>query len=154
MNADKLADALRAFPEDPNPFTYRRAYAKAKAALAEHDAQPAQAAPGAGNGLVDSLTAAMREADETFQRVGGSTRHYVRDCLLPILWMHGITVTATPQPPAQPSADAEEWTDRQCIEFMSVGLRHVRYADVKGAGPTCDEIRQGVRAARAAEGYE
>jgi len=44
MNADKLADALRAFPEDPNPFTYRRAYAKAQAALAEYDAQPAQAA--------------------------------------------------------------------------------------------------------------
>src|SRR5690349_3969210 len=48
MNADKLADALRAFPEDPNPFTYRRAYAKAKAVLAAHDAQPAQAAQTVG----------------------------------------------------------------------------------------------------------
>lgn len=38
------------------------------------------------------LTAAMREADATHERVGGGTRHYVRDCLLPILSRHGIGV--------------------------------------------------------------
>ena len=40
--------------------------------------------------LVRRMTAAMREADETFERVGGSTRHHVRDCLLPILAKHGL----------------------------------------------------------------
>lgn len=40
--------------------------------------------------LVRRLTAAMREADEAFERVGGSTRHHVRDCLLPILAKHGL----------------------------------------------------------------
>lgn len=40
--------------------------------------------------LMRRMTAAMREADETFERVGGSTRHHVRDCLLPILGSHGL----------------------------------------------------------------
>ncbi len=31
------------------------------------------------------LTEAMREADRAFESVGGSTRHFVRDCLLPAL---------------------------------------------------------------------
>lgn len=39
------------------------------------------------------LTAAMREADRTFQRVGGSTRHHVRDCLLPVLEKHGLVLS-------------------------------------------------------------
>lgn len=40
--------------------------------------------------LLRRMTAAMREADQTFERVGGSTRHHVRDCLLPILAKHGL----------------------------------------------------------------
>lgn len=40
--------------------------------------------------LIRRMTAAMREADETFERVGGSTRHHVRDCLLPVLSRHGL----------------------------------------------------------------
>jgi hypothetical protein len=31
------------------------------------------------------LTAAVWQADLDFERVGGSSRHYVRDCLLPAL---------------------------------------------------------------------
>lgn len=31
------------------------------------------------------LTAAVREADVAFEKVGGSSRHFVRDCLLPAL---------------------------------------------------------------------
>jgi hypothetical protein len=31
------------------------------------------------------LTAAMREADRAFESVGGSTRHFVHDCLMPAL---------------------------------------------------------------------
>ena len=39
-----------------------------------------------------TITAAMREADRVFEKVGGSTRHYVRDCLLPIMKKHGLIV--------------------------------------------------------------
>lgn len=41
-----------------------------------------------------------------------------------------------------------EWTDAQCWEFMSMALRHVEYAE-GSRGPTCEEIRQGVRHATA-----
>ena len=40
--------------------------------------------------IIIRLTKAMREADESFESVGGSTRHYVRECLLPILSGHGL----------------------------------------------------------------
>lgn len=39
-----------------------------------------------------TITAAIREADRVFEKVGGSTRHYVRDCLLPIMKKHGLIV--------------------------------------------------------------
>jgi hypothetical protein len=42
------------------------------------------------NKLLQRMTAAMREADRTFERTGGSTRHHIRDCLLPILAKHGL----------------------------------------------------------------
>ena len=42
--------------------------------------------------IVRRLTAAMREADRAFERTGGSTRHHVRDCLLPILNKHGLRI--------------------------------------------------------------
>lgn len=45
--------------------------------------------------IVKRLTAAMREADQTFARVGGSTRHHVQDCLLPILYRHGLVIGLT-----------------------------------------------------------
>lgn len=40
--------------------------------------------------LLARLTAAMREADAIFMRAGGSTRHHVRDCLIPVLEKHGL----------------------------------------------------------------
>jgi hypothetical protein len=45
------------------------------------------------NKMVRRMTAAMREADTHFEIVGGSTRHHVRDCLLPILEKHGLKLT-------------------------------------------------------------
>lgn len=51
------------------------------------------------------------------------------------------------------SQPAGEWTDRQCLEFMSVALRHVEYADGSDV-PTCDDIRLGVRFALAAQQQE
>ena len=44
--------------------------------------------------IVRRLTAAMREADRTFETVGGSAKHHVRDCLLPILEKHGLKIEA------------------------------------------------------------
>ncbi len=41
------------------------------------------------NEIVRAITAIVREADEVFQRVGGSSRHWVRDCFLPALSQHG-----------------------------------------------------------------
>jgi hypothetical protein len=48
-----------------------------------------------------------------------------------------------------PAALDAEWTDVQCIAFMATALRHVEYK--RGTdGPTCDDIRLGVKfAARA-----
>lgn len=57
---------------------------------AAEDAQP----PEPRDELIRRMTAAMREADETFERVGGSTRHHIRDCLLPILAKHGLSLHA------------------------------------------------------------
>lgn len=42
--------------------------------------------------MVRRLTAAMRVADRAFERVGGSTRHHVRDCLMPALEAEGLSV--------------------------------------------------------------
>jgi hypothetical protein len=47
--------------------------------------------------LVKAVTAVVREADLEFERVGGSSRHWVRDCFLPTLNRAGfIIVKDTP----------------------------------------------------------
>ena len=42
------------------------------------------------------LTAAVREADVQFEKVGGSSRHYVRECLLPALTEAKLMVVGKP----------------------------------------------------------
>lgn len=54
-------------------------------------AQWCELAPGE---LVSRLTEVMREADRAFENVGGSTRHHVRDCLIPELEAAGLKVVA------------------------------------------------------------
>jgi hypothetical protein len=44
------------------------------------------------NNLIQLLTEIMREADDKFIITGGSTRHYVRDCLLPLLWENNLVI--------------------------------------------------------------
>lgn len=44
--------------------------------------------------LVAQVTAVVREADAAFQRVGGGSRHWVRDCFLPLLNAAGFRVLA------------------------------------------------------------
>jgi hypothetical protein len=53
--------------------------------------------------VVNAVTAAMREADRVFEKVGGSSRHHVRDCLLPVLNRNGWRVTRSPALPTEPS---------------------------------------------------
>tara|TARA_R110000851_G_scaffold33896_4_gene90393 strand:+ start:1463 stop:1645 length:183 start_codon:yes stop_codon:yes gene_type:complete len=43
------------------------------------------------------ITAAVREADSVFEKTGGSTRHYVRECLMPILEKNGLEVREKPR---------------------------------------------------------
>jgi hypothetical protein len=43
--------------------------------------------------FVENFTEIMREADQCFEKIGGSTRHYVRDCLLPIIQKKGFKIT-------------------------------------------------------------
>jgi hypothetical protein len=65
--------------------------------------------------LVRAITAIVREADETFQRVGGGSRHWVRDCFLPTLNKAGWKVArgdAARVPPSQELSDEQidqEW---------------------------------------------
>lgn len=46
--------------------------------------------------FIDQVAAAMRECDKDFEKVGGSTRHYVRDLLLPKLEQFGIHFSREP----------------------------------------------------------
>ena len=50
------------------------------------------AAPSDNHEIVKRLTAAMMEADKSHERVGGGTKHHVRDCLLPVLKKHGLKI--------------------------------------------------------------
>ncbi len=43
---------------------------------------------------IDKFTEIMREADKAFEKIGGSTRHYVRDVLFPLLEKNGLRIVA------------------------------------------------------------
>ena len=42
--------------------------------------------------LLDDITQAVREADEWFKKVGGSSRHWVDDCFMPMLKKQGLDI--------------------------------------------------------------
>ena len=42
---------------------------------------------------VNRVTAVVREADRVFEKAGGSSRHWVRDCFLPLLNRAGLFIT-------------------------------------------------------------
>jgi len=42
--------------------------------------------------LVNAAITAVREADETFEKVGGGTKHWFRDCFLPALAKQGLGI--------------------------------------------------------------
>lgn len=73
-NADFIVAAVNALPE----------------LLDEIERLRASCVPVAGT--IDEITKAVRNADMTFEREGGSSRHYVRECLLPSLDDVGLSV--------------------------------------------------------------
>ena len=46
------------------------------------------------NQAVAVITNIIREADSIFEKVGGSSRHWVRDCLLPLLHKHDLIIVS------------------------------------------------------------
>lgn len=49
--------------------------------------------------LVREVTRIVREADVVFERVGGSSRHWVRDCFLPMLNDAGFRIVKAKEKP-------------------------------------------------------
>lgn len=47
--------------------------------------------------ILREVTAVTRRADEQFEKIGGSTRHWVRDCFLPELEASGLTIVPKEQ---------------------------------------------------------
>ena len=45
------------------------------------------------NDQLQNIVSLIQEADKLFETVGGSTRHFVRDCLLPLMEEKGISFT-------------------------------------------------------------
>jgi hypothetical protein len=80
--------------------------------------------------LVTRITAAVREADRTFERVGGSSRHWVRDCFLPTLEKHGLAVW--------------EGTRRAIVEEVLRSINEVAEVSTHwmNAYPSREEVRQ------------
>lgn len=84
---DALLDALKAIAEngiDSNHYANRTARAAIAKAVGAVPAAPLDQADDDPN-VVMAVTAIVREADQEFQRVGGSSRHWVRECFLPVL---------------------------------------------------------------------
>jgi hypothetical protein len=84
-----LKHAMEAECADCATFKQERDEARAEAARLR-DAFTAQN----DGDILERMTAAMREADAAYQDSGGGTRHYLRECLFPILQKHGIALAA------------------------------------------------------------
>src|SRR5687768_11374956 len=59
---------------------------------------------------ITDFTVIMRNADEIFHTSGGSTRHYVRDVLFPLLEKNGFILSKpATQPPSAPAENKAGW---------------------------------------------
>jgi hypothetical protein len=94
--------------------------------------------------IVNALTAICREADRNFERVGGSSRHWVRDCFLPLLNAKGwqMSRVALAGAPAVQPATLENLTadEQRCLLMAIDDVRNGRIKspaqiDVKAATP-------------------
>lgn len=91
-----------------------------------------EAAPqeqGEDNAVVTAITAIVREADRTFEHVGGGSRHWVRDCFLPLLNQRGWTCVQA----AAPSGEAQkDWIEQRLRQEWWAGHGcpiHALYGD-------------------------
>lgn len=57
---------------------------------------------------VDEITQIYRDCDKTFQATGGSTRHYVRDLLFPLLEERGFLIIKFDEKPKKIDMDAAD----------------------------------------------
>ena len=47
--------------------------------------------------IIDRLTRAVRVADRQFEETGGTSRHYINECLLPALEKYGLLIKLSSQ---------------------------------------------------------
>jgi hypothetical protein len=66
------------------------------------------------------LTSAMRAADESFEKEGGGTRHYLRDCLWPEMQKRGLTIV----PSRMATADGWQGGARMCSICLNPTTQH------------------------------
>ena len=79
VELERLGHACDVLRADLATERARREEAEAKLAIMEIEE----------DALIPFVTRVVREADQAFERVGGSSRHWVRDCFLPILARYG-----------------------------------------------------------------
>ena len=73
--------------------------------------------------MIEKVTRVVREADEAFKTVGGSTRHWVRDCLLPALDRAGIELFERNPTAESPAPDLDLDLLRKMLEGGPGGRR-------------------------------
>lgn len=71
--------------------------------------------------LLPIVTQIVREADAHFERVGGSSRHWVRDCFLPMLEAKGLAI--------------------MCMTCKGTGWVYTNPYRARGACPKCESRR-------------
>ena len=57
--------------------------------------------------MLRDLIRIVREADHILERIGGGTKHWVRDCFLPVLTRRGYAIERVREP------DYMQWNRRQ-----------------------------------------
>jgi len=81
--------------------------------------------------MIDKLTEVVRKADEHFEKVGGSSRHWVRECFLPELEAAGLKVVSADWPDQQGTIDEIVDTERcsTCGGFVRWQFMDVYFCD-------------------------
>lgn len=72
---------------------------------------------------VAQVTQVMRDADKRFETSGGSTRHYVRDVLFPMLEEAGLFIVSLPDKPYKQTID-----ELEVKRSIARGLREKGYS--------------------------
>jgi hypothetical protein len=106
---------------------YRKGYTAAATAILQNPGAWGLAVIIDENEAIEKVTAAMREADPLFEETGGSTRHYVRDLLLPILERSGFAFGK--QESATPSDRVGQTITKETVVILFNG-----YIDYKNTG--------------------